>query len=138
MSYRCQVKVVDAAEYSSHLCLFWFFCLDVLSIAKREAVKSPAITVDFSVTQLTSVKHGFMDFETLSLGTYSFVIVFVFLTDWSFYRYEVGFFFCHWSYLFVLKSTLSDNPTFLYLLFVWSFVLNLFTFYLSVSLYLVC
>lgn len=39
----------------------------------------------------------------------------------AFYRYEM-FLFCHWSYLFVLKSTLSDTPTFLYLLFMWSFV----------------
>ena len=118
MSYRYQVKVVNGAECSDHLC-FDFFVHMFCHLLRRRLLNLQLLLWT-SLLLFISVKHGSWTLK-LSLGTCSFMIVFVFLTDWPFYHYEM-FLFCHWSGLFVLRSTLSDTLTFLYLLLMWSFV----------------
>lgn len=114
-----------------------FFCLYVLSFAKKEVVKNLQVLLwtylffCLILWNMTSVLGSSF------IGWIFICDHFVFLTNWPFYHYEI-IPFLSLVMPFILKSILSDTnihiPTFSCLLFVWFIFHYLLS--ISVSLYL--
>jgi hypothetical protein len=72
--------------------LYWFFCLDDLSIGDRGVLKSPTTTVLESIYAFRSFRVHLMKSDALTLGAYRLRIVIFFWCLSPFYWYGVYFF----------------------------------------------
>jgi hypothetical protein len=85
--------------------LYWFFCLDDLSIGDRGVLKSPTTTVLESIYAFRSFRVCLMKLGTLMLVAYRVIIVISFWCIFPFISLECSFLSCLTNVS--LKSTLS-------------------------------